>query len=125
MPLSEQEQRLLEEMERSLYRSDADVVATVGGPRGKPNYRMVVIGILIAILGVATIVTGIVIHQPIVGVLGFGIMFVGVLLAITPSRRVAPDRSPSATGPTVPHVHASLMDRLNDRWDKRQDEHGQ
>ncbi|MET0713865.1 MAG: DUF3040 domain-containing protein, partial [Mycetocola sp.] len=30
MPLSEQEQRLLDEMERNLYRNDADFVSTVG-----------------------------------------------------------------------------------------------
>ena len=37
MPLSEQEQRLLEEMERSLYQNDSDFVARVtltGVPRG-------------------------------------------------------------------------------------------
>ena len=51
MPLSEHEQRLLEEMERSLYRNDADFVATVSGRRGKPNYRWIVGGSLIAIAG--------------------------------------------------------------------------
>ena len=42
MPLSEQEQRLLEEMERSLYHNDADFVATVGkrgGRRKLPDRR--------------------------------------------------------------------------------------
>jgi len=43
MPLSEQEQRLLDEMERNLYRNDADFVAAVSG-RGRPNYRSIVLG---------------------------------------------------------------------------------
>ena len=48
MPLSEHEQRLLEEMERSLYNNDADFVATVS-PRGaRPNYRRIALGALIA-----------------------------------------------------------------------------
>ena len=51
MPLSEHEQRLLEEMERSLYQNDADFVAKVGGRRGKPAYRTIVLGILLAIVG--------------------------------------------------------------------------
>jgi hypothetical protein len=40
MPLSEQEQRLLEEMERSLYHNDADFVAG-GGPHGRPTYARI------------------------------------------------------------------------------------
>ena len=47
MPLSEQEQRLLEEMERSLYHNDADYVATVSGRGGKRNYTTIVVGILV------------------------------------------------------------------------------
>ena len=39
MPLSEHEQRLLEEMERNLYHHDADFVATVGNRRGKPKAK--------------------------------------------------------------------------------------
>ena len=46
MPLSEQEQRLLDEMERSLYHNDADDVTTVGARRGRPNYTAVALGIL-------------------------------------------------------------------------------
>jgi len=42
MPLSEHEQRLLEEMERSLYQNDADFVAKVGGKRARPAYRSIV-----------------------------------------------------------------------------------
>ena len=87
MPLSEQEQRLLEEMERSLYQNDADFVATVNPNRGKPNYTVLVVGVLIAVLGIATLVSGVIIRQPLVGVLGFAVMFVGVLLAVSPPRR--------------------------------------
>src|SRR5580698_10570 len=86
MPLSEQEQRLLEEMERSLYHNDADYVAGGGGHRGKPTYSRVVLGVLVGILGVAIMITGVVLRLPVIGVLGFVAMFVGVLLALTPPR---------------------------------------
>jgi hypothetical protein len=122
MPLSEQEQRLLEEMERGLYQNDADFVATVGQRRGKPNYTVVVVGALLAVLGIATLLVGVVIHQPLVGVLGFIIMFGGVLLAIAPPRRLeapAPERKPGK-----PAKPAGFMDGLGNRWDKRQDERG-
>ena len=122
MPLSEQEQRLLEEMERSLYQNDADFVATVNPRGGRPNYTVLVVGILIGILGIATLVTGVIIRQPLVGVLGFAVMFVGVLLAVAPPRRSgtysAPD-APSSSG-GKPRSN-SFMQGLNDRWDRRQD----
>ena len=118
MPLSEQEQRLLEEMERSLYQNDADFVATVSQRRGKTNYTVLAVGVLIGVLGIATLIGGVVIHQPLVGVLGFAIMFVGVLLAVAPPRRAgaASQEAPSAQG-----ARSRFMDNLNDRWDNRQE----
>lgn len=124
MPLSEQEQRLLEEMERSLYQNDADFVATVSPRRGRPNYTVLVVGVLIAVVGVAVLVTGVIIRQPLVGVLGFAVMFVGVLLAVAPPRR-AGSADPVGPAPTRRHSNSSssFMDNLNERWDRRQDGH--
>ena len=100
MPLSEHEQRLLEEMERSLYQNDADFVAKVGGRRGKPAYRTIILGILVAIVGVGVLITGVFIQQPVVGILGFVVMFAGVLLAIAPGKRIAPDPDAPSSGRT-------------------------
>jgi Protein of unknown function (DUF3040) len=122
MPLSEQEQRLLEEMERSLYRNDADFVATVGSYGSRPNYRFIVFGSLLGVLGIAGIVTGIITHLTIVGVLGFLVMFGGVLLALR--RSAAPAGSPEKSDDRSYAKRAGFMDRMNDRWDKRQDERG-
>jgi hypothetical protein len=130
MPLSEHEQRLLEEMERSLYQNDADFVATVGARRGKPAYRSIVLGILIAVVGVAVLITGVFVQLPIVGIVGFVVMFAGVLLAIAPGKRPAgaPDGvdpgSTSASGKQGKAAQAGFMNKLNDRWDKRQDGQG-
>jgi hypothetical protein len=123
MALSEQEQRLLEEMERGLYQNDADFVATVGQRRGKPNYTIVVVGALLAILGIATIIVGVVIQQTLVGGLGFIVMFAGVLLAIAPPRRDEPIVPPSSTRGKA-RKSTGFMENLNDRWEKRQDERG-
>ena len=121
MPLSEQEQRLLDEMERSLYRNDADFVATVGSHGSRPNYRMIVIGAILGVLGIAGIVAGVITQLPLIGVVGFLIMFVGVLLALRRSEAPAEPTESAARGYAK---HASFMDRMNDRWDKRQDERG-
>lgn len=125
MPLSEQEQRLLEEMERSLYQNDADFVATTGPRRGRPNYTVLVLGTLIGLAGIATLIVGVVLRQPLIGILGFLVMFVGVYLAVAPPRKMT---SPPADKPDAgtsrghrPNTGESFMDRLNERWDKRQD----
>ncbi|MDO7881823.1 DUF3040 domain-containing protein [Antiquaquibacter soli] len=124
MPLSEQEQRLLEEMERSLYQNDADFVATASR-RGRTNYTFVVVGVLVAVLGIATLIAGVIIRQPLVGVLGFAIMFAGVLLAIAPPRRAeSASGAPASSrgrGRSSTSSSSSFMDSLNERWDRRQD----
>ena len=85
MPLSEQEQRLLEEMERNLYRNDADFVHAVGGVRGRrPNYRSIVLGVLLAVAGVGALIAGVALQLLIIGVVGFALMFAGVLVATHP-----------------------------------------
>jgi len=130
MPLSEQEQRLLEEMERSLYHNDADFVATVSARGGRRNYTTIVVGILVGILGIAAIVTGVMIRLPIIGVAGFIVMFVGVLVAISAPKALP--GAPDAGDPGNGHAPASgkapkpdFMQRMNDRWEKRQDDHDQ
>lgn len=123
MPLSEHEQRLLDEMERGLYQNDADFVAKVGGARVRPTYRAVVLGILLAVVGIAVLLTGVFVQVIIVGIVGFALMLVGVLVAITPSRakRAAAvmddEQHAAAAKPTQP----GFMDKLNERWDKRQE----
>ncbi len=121
MPLSEQEQRLLDEMERGLYRNDADFVATVSGDNSRPNYRWIVIGILVGIVGIVGIIAGVASQLAVIGIFGFAVMFVGALLALkrTPGPTAGPDSHDHR-----PHQRAGFMDRMNDRWDRRQDDRG-
>ncbi len=122
MPLSEQEQRLLEEMERNLYQNDADFVATVSQRRGRPNYTLLVVGALIAVAGIATLIVGVVVRQPLVGVLGFVVMFGGALLAFSPPRKATAGSVPTAGRARKSNQSGgSFMDRLNERWDRRQE----
>ena len=132
MPLSEQEQRLLDEMERNLYQNDADFVATVGARRGRPNYRGIVIGAVLVVVGIVTLLVGVGMRLPIVGVIGFVVMFGGVLVAITPARAIkgsagAQSSSSPSAGPSSkasagkPRRSGGFMDTLNDRWERRQD----
>ncbi|WIB01356.1 MULTISPECIES: DUF3040 domain-containing protein [unclassified Curtobacterium] len=129
MPLSEQEQRLLEEMERSLYQNDSDFVARVTRRQGRPSYTTITIGVLGALVGIAVLVLALVLKQPLLGLPGFVVMLAGVLYALRPGMRMpkagagAPRAGSSAPGrPARPASSGgSFMDRLNERWDKRND----
>jgi hypothetical protein len=131
MPLSEQEQRLLEEMERGLYHNDADFVATVGGTALRPNYRSIAVGVLAVVAGIGGLIAGVAVQQLWIGILGFVVMFAGVLLATSPGKAGRRMSARGASGPGGPRgtnrqspsrpSGRSFMDRLNERWDRRQD----
>lgn len=126
MPLSEHEQRLLEEMERNLYQNDADFVATVSGRRGKPNYRLVVLGALLAVAGVGALVAGVIVRQPIVGVVGFGLMLGGVLMVISPGRSTEAASAGSSSAGRAPQPRrSSWMTTMTERWERRQEDRGE
>jgi hypothetical protein len=122
MPLSEQEQRLLDEMERHLLHNDADVVSAPSGDRTL-SYRNLVYGALLVLAGIGGLVAGVIIGDQwgiVVGVIGFAAMLAGVMVAVTPVRRPASTvqtERPAAKRPES----ASFMDRMNDRWDRRHD----
>ena len=125
MPLSEQEQRLLDEMERHLMGHDADVVSAPQDGR-TISYRNVVYGAILVLVGLGGLIAGVSIPLVAVGVIGFIAMLAGVMLAVTPVRSAA--KSPSdlpgpakKPGPSSA-PSSSFMDRMNDRWDKRQGE---
>lgn len=123
MPLSEQEQRLLDEMERHLMHNDADVVSASGAGRSL-SYRNIVYGSILVLAGIAALIVGISNGLIVVGVIAFLVMVAGVILAVTPSRAAREPRAEAGTkkkAPTAPPSSASFMDRMNDRWDRRND----
>jgi hypothetical protein len=123
MPLSEQEQRLLDEMERHLMHNDADVVSASRDGRTL-SYRNIVYGIVLALLGLGGLIVGASTQLVVVGVIAFVVMLAGVVLAVTPTRS---GRARATTAPGADKKPAksssSFMDRMNDRWDRRQDDH--
>ncbi|MGO2659915.1 MAG: DUF3040 domain-containing protein [Mycetocola reblochoni] len=121
MPLSEQEQRLLNEMERNFYSSDADVVSPMGSGRGRPSYRNIVIGALIVLVGIGGLIAGVGLSSPIIGIVAFVLMLGGVLFAITPSKSSSstPAQSEKPRAAARAASSATFMDRMNDRWDRR------
>ena len=115
MPLSEREQRLLEEMERNLYGRDADFVSA--SPSVRPNYRAIVLGVVIVVAGLGVILAGVMMSQALVGVAGFGVMLVGGFLALKPGAPINAKGKSSAGG--AKPSRSGFMDRMNERWDRR------
>ena len=84
MPLSEHEQRMLDQMERALYEEDPRFAATIRNTPAPTSHarRGAGVGVLIAAAGVVTIAVGLVQAMPIVGVVGFVAVLAGTYIAI-------------------------------------------
>ncbi|MDQ1531894.1 MAG: hypothetical protein QOE37_1999 [Microbacteriaceae bacterium] len=83
MPLSEHEQRLLEQIERALVDDDPKFASSVrNGDRRLRARRMAQIGIALVVVGLAVLVGGAVAQSFLVGALGSLVMFGGAALAV-------------------------------------------
>jgi len=128
MPLSEHEQRLLDQIERALYAEDPKFASSVRGSRlRRPSRRRRIQGIALFVVGVALLVVGVVWRSswlagvPVVSVVGFLAMFFGVLLALTSLR--AGDGGEASSGSSGGgKARSSFTQRMEDRFRKRFEE---
>ena len=135
MPLSEHEQRLLEQMERALYAEDPKFATSMRSSRGGAgDRRRIVIGVIGLLVGLGLLVAGVAAKLVVVGVLGFLAMLGGIWLAIS-SLRSAPEQEAAAAGgmsaPTTLSSRSrqsrtkrsgeSLSDRMEERWRRRRE----
>ena len=83
VPLSEHEQRLLEQIERALVDDDPKFASSVrtGDRRGKAR-RMLQVGVLLFVVGMAALIGGAVVPSVPLGVLGFLVAFGGLALTV-------------------------------------------
>lgn len=134
MPLSEHEQRLLDQIERALYAEDPKFASTVRSTdlRTHMRRRMVRAGVLFA-AGFVMLLAGI--QEPVVGIIGFVVMLLGLVLALTAWKRM------NGGGATLKAVDGdaqrstkakkkkagsggSPKDKLEERWKRRWEERG-
>lgn len=131
MPLSEYEQRVLEQMERQLTSDDprlANTLQSRGGRRGVGRWLIVGAGF---VGGLLLLVAGAAMSQLWLGVIGFLLMFGAVAFAFAgPSASSGPVgvvRGDGTVGPRPargqkPPARRGFMDRLEERWDRRRHE---
>ena len=118
MPLSEYEQRMLEQMERQLRTEDPKFADTLGSKRAAGS--RVLLGVVLLAAGVGLLVAGVATQLPWLGVVGFLAMFAGVWIAVSAPRR--PATGAKGTGrPTArgPDGRRSFMQRMEERWERR------
>lgn len=129
MPLSEHEQRLLDQIERALYAEDPKFASAYRATDLRKHYvrRIVRSGILFA-LGVLLLLAG-VMTQPLVGVLGFVVMLAALVFGITSWQRLTGHREGASPPPVTERRRArrrsgSWRQRLEERWQRRWEDRG-
>ncbi|AYN41793.1 DUF3040 domain-containing protein [Streptomyces dangxiongensis] len=124
MPLSEHEQRMLEQMERALYAEDPKFASALEG-NGLRTYtrRRVYQAVAGFLVGIALLMAGMVAQLIWISVVGFLVMLGCAVLAVTGWRKAPkPGEQPPGARPVRPK--RSVMDRIEQRWQRRRDEQG-
>jgi hypothetical protein len=147
VPLSEHEQRLLDQIERALYAEDPKFASTVRQTDLRTHMRRRLRrAAFVLVLGFALMLVGVVAQQILLGVAGFVVMLGALLLALSSWKRLGAGPSkgtPADTGATPPGVtrigrgssraskssrparsSGSWKHRLEERWKRRWDERG-
>jgi hypothetical protein len=145
VPLSEHEQRLLEQMEQQLSVEDPKFASAMRGSaaRVKARRRMI-LGALGVLLGLGLVLLGVAQGVVLIGIAGFAVMVAGAWLAITPAKQKGPVGTVAADGSTQPraprgqrgstgkgrrggkgrrdnHTNGTFMQRMEQRWERRRD----
>ena len=116
MPLSEHEQRLLEQMERAFYEEDPQFATAMQRPR-VPMGRRAALAITGACLGLGIIVVGLTTRIPLVGVAGFALLLAAGSLVLRPTNVTADPSQTSAT--PAKKSRRSMSQRFEQRWEQR------
>jgi len=134
VPLSEHEQRLLEQMERALYAEDPKFASSMRGADARRHHRRrIVLALAGFVAGVVVLFTGLVKQIIPVGVLGFVVMLASVWFAVLSWQRLSKPAGSSSAGPGVTPFNprrrqkahrGGFMDRIEERWRRRREERG-
>ncbi len=126
VPLSEHEQRLLDEIEQALYAEDPKFASSVRSARPRNRARtMLAVSVVGVFAGLAVVIVGLAVNQPLIGVFGF-VLIVGACVAGASALR-----GPRQTGPISMTTHSNdsrntkshgLRTKMEERMRRRFDE---
>jgi hypothetical protein len=148
VPLSEEELRLLEQMERALVAEDPKFVSALRGTaRRRDARRRSILAGGVFVVGIVVLMTGAILPNTVVGIVGFVVMLGSAVVALTywRSQGAAAPSQPSPSGsaeagygltvveggkkkskrPARPRKsHQSMMKRFEERWQRRRGSNG-
>jgi uncharacterized membrane protein YkgB len=125
MPLSEHEQKLLEQMEQALYADDPKFATNLRTAGGSASRGRAALGVLAVLAGLGLLIAGVAI-TPSLGVVGFAIMLVGAVITYSAftTRAVISESVEGETEVPIQKIpkapkSSGFMNRMEDRWRKR------
>ncbi len=132
MPLSEHEQRLLEQMEKALYAEDPKFATSLRSARsGRASRGRAALGVLAMLGGMGLLLAGVATTVIALGVFGFVVMLIGCVIVYSAfqSRGAVAEGAAEegaapagGTAPPPPSSGPGFMDRMEDRWRKRHED---
>ncbi|GAB2472623.1 hypothetical protein GCM10027187_46300 [Streptosporangium sandarakinum] len=131
VPLSEHEQRLLDQIEQALYAEDPKWANTVRISDPRSHYRRRLVKASIGfVLGIALLMVGVVINKIPIGVGGFVVMLAACLWGLSSWKRMngfgdAPGAKPGrqrGRAGRSPGPRQTFMERMEERWRRRHDD---
>jgi hypothetical protein len=136
VPLSEHEQRLLEQIEQAFYADDPKFASIYQGTDVRTHYRRRVVWALIGlVIGMGLLLSGVIVNEIPLGVAGFVVMLGSVSFGVASWQRMTGHRSAAPRGRVARRrtdhqpeqarrsgdPKRSVVRRLEDRWQRRQD----
>jgi hypothetical protein len=143
VPLSEHEQRLLDQIEQALYAEDPKFASIYRGKDVRTHYRRRVVRAVIGVVvGLVLLLAGVIVPLIPLGVAGFVVMLAAASFGVASWQRMTghrmtvlrdrggdretkssrpPRESRERRAPKSTMPKRSVMQRLEDRWQRRQD----
>lgn len=124
MPLSDEEARLLHQLEQSLAQEDPDFASALrGSALANRNRKVAAVSGVGFLLGIGVLFAGAVTAQTWLGLIGF-LLMIGAAYLFTSAWRsgVLPVEQPRQARAGASRQKTSFVDRMEQRWQKRRDE---
>jgi len=126
VPLSDEEARLLAQLEQSLAAEDPEFASTLRGSKMVARNRRIAVACAVGfVAGIAMLLGGAVSQMTWLGVAGFVAMVATAYFFVRAWRRgISGAEQPSRPAPTSPKSSGSFVERMEERWQRRQDDSG-
>ena len=121
MPLSEHEQRLLEQMEKALYAEDPKFATSLrSAPGARAARGRAALGVLGLLAGIGLLVAGVATTVIAISIVGFVVMLVGAVgIYAAFTTRSAPAEESAEGAAAQDPSSPGFMNRMEDRWRRR------